>query len=143
MRTCDHCGYAKENCQCNGTKNVDDLIREQRELADAWNKQNSQFDENEYVRKLVAGSTLRYSISPHENIKDYSKKLRWHVDEATAVNAKRHIWNNGRGAWYTHKDRQGLGCFMCNDINCQHYMCSIIEFFANKYPEDTISSLTS
>lgn len=140
--TCKSCGYQKTHCQCNPFVNDDltELELNQRKLRDQYTKENSQFDESEYVRKLVQGSTLRYSISDGEQLSKYIERLRVHVEMQAEKNVKKHIHNMGRGCWFTHKDKMGEGCFMCEDLNLYHYLFTLIEYLSAKYPNTTIKS---
>ncbi len=115
------------------------LERQQRGLRDNYNQENIEFNEHEYVRKLRVGSMLKYGIAANEPLNKYIIRLSAHVDIAAEKNINTHVKNNGRGCWFTHKDKFGVGCFMCEDLNLNHYLMSIISYFANKYPEEKIS----
>lgn len=144
--TCNHCGFEKRYCICNTDSKshfdieMQKLEAQQRALRDAENQKQSYFDENEYVRKLRAGSTLPYAIGKGEPIKSHFDRLSLHVQQSANKNVKTHIWNNGRGPWFTHQDKFGVGCFMCEDINLIWYMLQIIHHFATKYPDEVITT---
>lgn len=113
------------------------IEREQRNLSDQYNSEQKEFDANEYVRRLRAGRNLEYGISIGEKLENYYVRLQCNVDLAAKKNIQAHVHNNGRGAWFTHKDKFGVGCFMCEDMNMVHYLMSFIGYYAHKYPKDT------
>ncbi len=115
------------------------LERQQKDLRDNYNQENLEFNEYEYVRKLRSGSMLKYGLASGEKLTKYYPRLRAHIDIAAEKNIHTHVKNNGRGCWFTHKDKFGVGCFMCEDLNLIHYLASIVGYFTNKYPDETIS----
>lgn len=114
------------------------IERQQKQLHDQYNQENMEFNETEYVRKLRTGSMLRYGLASGEELEKYYTRLRIHVDNAAEKNIRTHVKNNGRGSWFTHEDKFGVGCFMCEDLNLIHYLCTIIGYFAKKYPHEKI-----
>lgn len=117
---------------------MEKLEKQQKELHDQYNQENNEWNGYEYVRKLRQASNLVYAIGTHEKLKDYFVKLQIHVDLATKKNADTHIWNNGRGCWFTHEDKFGKGCFMCEDVNLISYLMSLVGYFAHKYPDEKV-----
>lgn len=117
---------------------MEKLERQQRELHNQYEQENQEFNSHEYVRKLRQARHLEYAIRENETISDYVKKLELTVDLAAKKNSRTHVWNNGRGAWFTHSDKFGVGCFMCEDVNLIHYMFSLIRYFAHKYPSEKV-----
>jgi membrane-bound lytic murein transglycosylase MltF len=115
------------------------LERQQKEMHDQYNQENQEFKEEEYVRKLRQGSMLKYGMSQGESLSKYYPRLRAHVDISAEKNIRTHVKNNGRGCWFTHKDKFGVGCFMCEDLNLIHYLASIVGYMARKYPEEKIN----
>lgn len=118
---------------------MEKLERQQRELRDQHNeKEHAEWNGFEYVRALTTGKHLPYAIQSKEQFKDYMIRLSEHVKLQTKENADRHIFNNGRGCWYTHKERNGQPCFMCKDVDLISYQNRLLEYFAHKYPKETI-----
>lgn len=117
---------------------MEKLEKQQRMLHNQYQEENAEFNDYEYVRKLRQAYNLSYAISPKEKLSNYMIRLRVEVDNHAKKNSRTHVWNNGRGCWFTHKDKMGIGCFMCEDMNLLHYMATLIEYFANKYPDETI-----
>ncbi len=115
------------------------IERQQKDLHDQYNQENQEFNTEEYVRKLRHGSMLKYGIASNEQLKDYIIRLKVHIDISAEKNISTHVKNNGRGCWFTHKDKFGVGCFMCEDLNIIHYLMSIIAHFAHKYPDETFN----
>ncbi len=120
-------------------KEMEKLELQQKGLRDNYNQENLEFNEHEYVRKLRVGSMLKYGIASNETLAKYLIRLSVHIDISAEKNINQHVKNNGRGCWFTHKDKFGIGCFMCEDLNLIHYLSSIIGYFANKYPDEKIS----
>jgi hypothetical protein len=117
---------------------MENLEKQQRMLRNQYEEENQEFNDYEYVRKLRQATNLSYAIGRNEKLSNYAIRLRVEVDQAAKKNNRTHVWNNGRGAWFTHKDKFGIGCFMCEDVNLNHYMMSIIEYFAHKYPDERV-----
>lgn len=115
------------------------LERQQKQMHDQYNQENAEFNDYEYVRKLRHGSMLKYGAASGEKLPKYFERLKVHVDLAASKNVKAHIHNNGRGCWFTHEDKFGVGCFMCEDVNLIHYLTSIIGHLAQKHPEEEIN----
>jgi len=120
-------------------KEMERLERQQKDLHDQYSQENTEFNEHEYVRKLRVGSMLKYGLSSGETLSKYYPRLRAHIDIQAEKNIRTHVKNNGRGCWFTHEDKFGVGCFMCEDLNLMHYLASIIGYFTQKYPDETIS----
>lgn len=120
-------------------KEMERIERQQKNLHDQYNQENREFNLDEYVRRLRQGSMLKFGLASGEKISNYYERLRIHVDNAAEKNTKTHVWNNGRGCWFTHTDKFGVGCFMCEDLNLIHYLTSIVGYFAKKYPDETIN----
>lgn len=114
------------------------LERQQKDMHDQYNEENQEFNSEEYARQLKLGSMLKYGIAANERLSNYMIRLQVHIDLAGTKNIDMHVKNNGRGCWFTHKDKFGQGCFMCEDLNLIHYLTSIIGHFAHKYPEETL-----
>ena len=114
------------------------LERQQKNMHDQYNQENMEFNAHEYVRKIRQGSMLKYGASNGEKLKDYLPRLSVHIDLAAEKNINTHVKNNGRGCWFTHSDKFGVGCFMCEDVNLISYLASIITYFSNKYPNETL-----
>ncbi len=112
------------------------LERQQKDMHDQYNQENQEFDQMEYVRKLRQGSTLRYAWAVGETIEQYMLRLQVHVDLAAEKNIRTHVHNNGRGCWFTHQDKFGVGCFMDEDINLIHYLTTLLHHFAKLYPKE-------
>lgn len=119
-------------------KQMEELERQQRGLRDNYNQENKELNPEEYQRKLRQGSMLKFGIAANEKLSDYLVRLKVHIDLAATKNANTHIVNNGRGCWFTHKDKFGVGCFMCEDLQIYSYLMSIIEHFAHKYPDERL-----
>lgn len=140
VKTCEHCGFQKDLCECNNEPTtyeieMSKLEENQRNLRANYENRNKHFIEAEYVRKLTQGSTLKYSISQGEKLKDYLPRLTEHVQMAQEKNVKIHVHNNGKKPWFTHMDKFGLGCFMCEDVNLEYYMLSLLQYLADKHPD--------
>lgn len=118
---------------------MEKLEKQQRELHDNHNtKEREEWRGEQYVNQLRASSKLLYAINPNEDFENYMIRLQTHVDMQTKKNADTHIWNNGRGCWFTHEDKFGKGCFMCEDVNLVSYMSQLLWYFAHKYPQERI-----
>ena len=113
---------------------MEKLERQQKNLHDQYNQEMSEFNVEEYVRKLRAASALKYAISPNEKLSDYMVRLRVHLDIAANKNIDTHVVNRNRGCWFTHKDKFGVGCFMCEDLQLIHYLMSLLEYLCKRYP---------
>ncbi len=122
-------------------KEMQRLERQQKQMHDQYNEQNQEFNEHEYVRKLRQGSTLKYAVGRDEKMKDYFPRLRVHVDLAAEKNIRTHVHNHGRGCWFTHTDKFGVGCFMCEDLNLIHYLSSIVNHFTISNPNEELNKL--
>lgn len=120
-------------------KEMEILERQQAGLRDNYNQEHLEFNEHEYVRKLRAGSMLKYGLASGEPLGKYYYRLRAHIDISADKNINTHVKNGGRGCWFTHSDKFGVGCFMCEDLNLIHYLASIVGYFANKYPDEQIA----
>ncbi len=118
---------------------MEKLEKQQRIAKNQYDTENEEFNDYEYIRKLRQGKMLSYAISDKEKFSTWAIRMRVEVDNSAKKNSRTHVWNNGRGCWFTHKDKFGVGCFMCEDTNILHYMMSIIEYFAKTYPKETIS----
>jgi len=120
-------------------KEMERIEKQQKDLHTNYTNENMEFNEYEYVRKLRNGAMLRYGLSSGETMAKYYPRLRSYVDIGAEKNIRAHVKNNGRGCWFTHEDKFGVGCFMCEDLNLLHYLCSIIGYFSQKYPDETIT----
>ncbi len=111
------------------------LEREQKGLVDQYNSEKEEFDPNEYVRRLRAGKNIEYGLAIGEKMEDYYVRLQVHVDLAAKKNIQTHVGGK-RGCWFTHEDKFGVGCFMCEDMNMVHYLMSLVGYYSHKYPKD-------
>ena len=140
QHTCTHCGYQKVHCQCgaHGNQEMTEMTKlemQQRNLRNQYTKNQMEFNDYEYSRKLRENTTLQYSIATKETLSDYLIRLKTHIDLANRKNVRTHIHNNGRGCWFTHEDKFGVGCFMCEDHNLIYYLYSLIEIVSEKHPD--------
>jgi len=119
-------------------KEMERIERQQKDLHDQYNQENLEFNETAYVRKLRSGAMLKYGMASGETLSKYYPRLRVYIDIAAEKNIRSHVKNNGRGCWFTHEDKFGVGCFMCEDLNLLHYQASIIGYLASQHPEQTI-----
>ncbi len=115
------------------------LERQQRELHDQHNQENQEWNSAEYARNLRATSTLKYAFNQNQTLESQMGKLQIYVEQASEKNNRSHVWNQGRGCWFTHKDKLGYGCFMCEDVNLYSYLFSIIQYLVEKHPEDKLT----
>lgn len=117
---------------------MEKLEKQQRIMRNQYETENAEFNDYEYVRKLRTSRNLSYGITHNETISQWYPRMKAETDMGLKKNARTHVWNNGKGCWFTHEDKFGVGCFMCEDCNRQSYMMSVIEYFVNKYPNETL-----
>ncbi len=117
---------------------MEKLEKQQRLARNQYESDNEEFNDFEYVRKLRQAKFLSYAASENEKLSTWIVRMRVEVDNAAKKNSRKHVWNNGRGCWFTHKDKFGDGCFMCEDTNLSHYMLSVLEYLVAKYPSDSL-----
>lgn len=132
---CDECNI-KTMARAHFDEEMSKLEQQQNQLRDQYNTTaNDEFNVHEYQRKLRASSTLKYAWQPNEKLSRYIVRLTDHVDEHADKNIATHVKNNGRGCWFTHKEKFGA-CFMCADLRLYSYLFMIVQHFANKYPDE-------
>lgn len=119
-------------------KEMEKLERQQKGLRDNYNEERSEFNEHEYANKIRAGSMLKYGASKGEPLVKWLPRLQAHIDIQADKNISTHVKNNGRGCWFTHEDKFGVGCFMCEDLQVIHYLTSMITYLAKQHPEDKV-----
>lgn len=108
------------------------LEREQRNLHDQHNTLDERVNVDEYVR-IIKANASRFKMRPSMSLQEISSQLLYIVETAAEKNIKTHINCKG-GCWYTHLDKNGYGCFMCEDLYLSKYLHSIIQYLASKYP---------
>ena len=121
-------------------KQIEQVKRQMDGNLDNYNDPNKiPLELDEYIRRLKGANSLQYSYAPGEKMSDYYKRLLIFNKLRADKNYDVHVVNKNRGPWFTHLDKFGMGCFMCEDNNFAYYLMQLLGYFCQKYPDETIS----
>jgi len=116
-------------------KELERLERQQKMLHDQYNTIDEITPRDEYTR-IIKANLSKFHLLPSMSLVQIVDRLEFIVEQASSKNIRTHISCAG-GAWYTHKDKRGYGCFMCEDLYLIKFLLSLVQYLAKIYPKSS------